>query len=31
VIGQDLYLFKNVFPEAVAEKVEELGITMPDE
>jgi len=31
VIGQDLYLFKNVFPEAVAEKVQELGITMPDE
>lgn len=29
VLGQDLYLFRNVFPEAVAEKAAALGVTMP--
>ncbi|MDI9913980.1 AarF/UbiB family protein [Rhodococcus sp. IEGM 1379] len=30
VIGQDLYLFKNVFPEDIAAKAQQLGITIPD-
>lgn len=29
VIGQDLYLFKNVFPDDVASKALSLGITIP--
>ncbi|MGC0366145.1 putative unusual protein kinase regulating ubiquinone biosynthesis (AarF/ABC1/UbiB family) [Rhodococcus sp. 27YEA15] len=31
VIGQDLYLFKNIFPDAVKAKAEELGIKLPDQ
>lgn len=30
VIGEDLYLFRNVFPESVATKAHMLGITLPD-
>lgn len=29
-MARDLYLIRNVFPEAVAAKVEETGITLPD-
>lgn len=29
-MARDLYLIRNVFPEAVAAKVAELGITLPD-
>lgn len=31
VLGQDLYLFRNLFPEAVAARTRELGITLPDD
>ena len=31
VIGQDLFLFRNVFPDAVAAKALELGVELPDE
>ncbi len=31
VIGQDLFLFRNVFPDAVAAKARELGVELPDE
>lgn len=31
IVGQDLFLFKNIFPEDVAEKARQLGVTMPDE
>ncbi len=31
VLGQDLFLFRNVFPDAVAAKARELGIELPDE
>lgn len=29
VIGHDLYLFRNIFPEAVARKAAELGVELP--
>ncbi|MFD4366897.1 ABC1 kinase family protein [Rhodococcus sp. NPDC058521] len=31
VLGQDLYLFRNLFPEAVAARTRELGITLPED
>ncbi len=31
VMGSDLYLFRNVFPDEVARRVEELGITLPED
>ncbi|MFZ2175243.1 MAG: AarF/UbiB family protein [Rhodococcus sp. (in: high G+C Gram-positive bacteria)] len=31
VLGQDLFLFRNVFPDAVAAKALELGVELPDE
>ncbi|NLE81808.1 MAG: AarF/ABC1/UbiB kinase family protein [Rhodococcus sp.] len=31
VLGQDLYLFRNIFPDAVAERTRELGITLPED
>lgn len=30
VIGHDLYLFRNIFPEAVARKAAALGVPLPD-
>ena len=30
-IATDLFLVKNIFPEAVAAKAEELGVVFPDE
>ena len=29
-MARDVYLLKNIFPEAVAEKAAELGVTLPD-
>lgn len=31
VMGRDLYLFRNVFPDEVARRAEELGLTLPDD
>lgn len=30
VLGSDLYLFRNIFPEAVAQKAAETGIVLPE-
>lgn len=30
VLGTDLYLYRNIFPEAVARRAAELGVTLPD-
>ncbi|MFD4294593.1 ABC1 kinase family protein [Rhodococcus sp. NPDC058505] len=31
VMGSDLYLFRNVFPEEVARRADELGVTLPED
>ncbi|MFC4603941.1 ABC1 kinase family protein [Rhodococcus kronopolitis] len=31
VMGRDLFLFRNVFPEAVRDRCDELGITLPED
>ncbi|MGW5072036.1 ABC1 kinase family protein [Rhodococcus sp. NPDC004095] len=31
VMGSDLYLFRNVFPDEVARRAEELGVTLPED